>query len=108
MAWTGTATITKVADDLVLLEGLSLAAGAVGTISLFGEGGDEELPDAFNPRDYRDVDLSESLGVRIHKAATSAAALDLFWDTSTAGLTTVTNDDGVNATPALKIWVRFH
>lgn len=108
MAFTGTATITKVADDLVLLEGLSLAAGANGTISLSGGGGDEELPAAFQPSAYSDVDLSESLKVSVHKVATSTAALDLFWDTTTAGLTTITNDDGVNATPNLKIWVRFH
>lgn len=108
MAWTGTATITTVASDLVLLEGLSLALSASGTISLAGGGGDEALPADFQPADYEDVDLSESLKVEVHKVATSAAVLDLFWETTTAGLTTITNEDGTNATPNLKIWVRFH
>lgn len=108
MAFTGTASITKVAGDLVVIEGLSLAAGANGTISLNGGGGDVELPADFQPSDYGDVDLSESLKVECHKVAASTATLDLFWDTTPAGLTTITNDDGVNATPTLKIWVRFH
>ena len=109
MAWTGTATITKVADNLVRITGLSLAASAAGTIGLFGGSGDESLPDNFNPVPYDDIDLAEAIQAWYVPAATVANAL-LVSITKAASpfLVTFTNDDGVNATPALEIYLRYH
>ena len=61
MPFTGAAVFQKVSDGLVRVTGLSLAASAAGTISLFGEGGDVELPDSFNISPYQDVDLAEAV-----------------------------------------------
>lgn len=110
MAFTGTATQALVSDRMVRITGLSLANTAAGTISLFGGGGNVELPDAFNPEPYRDIDLAESLEVSFVAAATLSAAPLRVSVTKTASplLITLTNDDGTNATPALEIFVKFH
>lgn len=108
MAFTGTATVTKVSNSLVRITGLSLAAAAAGTIGLFGESGDVDLPDAFNPKDYGDVDLAESLEVSAHMVTAEAVAPALqVVKTTGPFLITMTNGGGA-ASGGLEIYVRFH
>lgn len=109
MAFTGAAVIEKVSDRVVRVTGLSLAAAAVGTISLFEGAGEVKLPDDFNPTPYSDVDLAEAIEVSFIKIATSVAALDVFVaKVASPFLATFTNDDGVNATSELEMYFRFH
>lgn len=111
MAFTGAPVFQKVSDRVMRVTGLSLAAGAAGVFGLNGDAGAEiELPADYKPVAYADVDLAESVEVAVHKAATSAAALDLIVAKAPGPpfRVTVTNDDGVNATGALEFYFRFH
>ncbi len=111
MPFTGAAVFQKVSDGLVRVTGLSLAASAAGTISLFGEGGDVELPDSFNISPYQDVDLAEAVEVSyVRVDAISNPDLIRVAKTLPGGdlLITMTNDDGANVTPGLEIYIRFH
>lgn len=111
MAFTGAAVFQKVADNLVRITGLSLAAAQAGTIGLFGDGAEVELPDNFNIAPYSDVDLAEA--VEVSMVAVDSVVNGLLVrvvKTLPAGvlLITLTNDDAGNASPGLEIYVRFH
>ena len=109
MAFTGTAVFETVADGVVRVTGLSLASSQNGTIGLFGGAAEVPLPDNFNPTQYGTVDLAESLQFNITSAVAGAAALFLtIAKTTSPFLATITNNDGVNATGNLEIYVRYH
>ena len=109
MAFSGTAVFQKVSDSLVRVTGLSLAASAVGTISLFEGAGEVKLPDDFNIAPYSDVDLEEAVEVSYVRVSTiSFADLIRVFKAPAPLLITFTNDDGVNATPNIEIYIRFH
>lgn len=120
MAFTGTATIVQITDRELRITGLSLAAGASGTIGLDGKtvAPDVRLPAGFQPQVYvgpsgAQVALSDSIDVTNKPAATGTATAipvstvktgtdDTDW------VATLTNTHGSTATPALEIYVKFH
>ena len=87
MAFTGVAVVTKIAEELARITGVSLAAGASGTIGLFGSGADVELPEGCHWGPYDGIDLAEAVQVAIAPgiALTVAKAAAPF-------LVTLTND----------------
>ena len=119
MAFTGTATIKQVSDRIVRITGLSLAAGAAGTIGLFGSTNSPgvRLPDAFKVTHYEaegsDVPFSDALDVSAKDAAVGMAtaipvAVVKTGTTQADWLATITNTHGSLATPNLEIYVKFH
>ncbi len=119
MAFTGTAVVQQISDNLVRITGLSLAAGASGTIGLFGNSGTPgvRLPNSFNPAPYvaenAQVPLAASLDVSVAPAAVGVATA-IPYAVVKAGtgeadfVATVTNTHGSLASPNLEIYVRFH
>ena len=119
MAFTGTAAIALPSSGLVRITGLSLAASAAGTISLSGGTGAVKTPTSVQWTPYAGEDddndqitLNESVYVSVKPVDTLTAALQVSQVKSgtipSDFLVTLTNDDAVNATPALEIWLRFH
>lgn len=117
MAFTGSATIVQVSDGLCRITGLSLAGGAAGTIGLHGKtvAPDVRLPAGFKPEAYSTpegaVALQDNVSCDVIKAAADTHGVS--FTVAKTGTTdadfaiTVTNDDGVNASPALEMYVRF-
>ncbi len=114
MAFTGSATIKKITDSLCRVTGLSLAAGASGTIGLFGGGGEVDLPEDPTKgwQGFGDVTLQDSVQVTVNPV-TDVAGYDEALRVVKSGtvqddfLVTITNDDGDVATPDLEIYVRI-
>lgn len=106
MAFTGTATVKRVSERMVRITGLSLAASAAGTISLFEGSGSVKCPDDFNPEKYSNVTLQDSVALRhlpcvpitVAKAGTTQQDF----------LLTMTNQSGSVSTGALEIYIEFH
>lgn len=123
MAFTGTAVVKQVADNLVRITGLSLAAeGGSGTIGLFESSGTPgvRLPAGFKPRDYDRPDaaplvsLQDSLQVWFVYAdpGTVANAIAVVKTGTTpedfvATMTNSTIQEGGDS-GELEIYVRFH
>lgn len=118
MAWTGSAAIQKIADNLFRITGLSLVAAAAGTISLeqgtgqvkitAPEWGDYKTPGSHGG----DVTLNESVQVTVNEidpAGTTVEPPAIVKTGTVPGdfLVTVTNRDAAN-TGALEIYLRFH
>lgn len=110
MPFTGNATFANVSRRLVRITGLSLAAGASGTIGLDGDvTADEQLPDQFNPTPYADIDLAEAIEVSMVPVTDVANGMLVRVTKALAPFQiTLQNDDGMNASPELEIWVRYH
>lgn len=119
MAFTGTATITQISDSIVRITGLSLAAGASGTIGLFpatGTAPGAKTPQAFQPAVYEygatSVALSDSIDVTTKPAATGVAtAIPISVvksGTTTADWRATLTNTSATDSPALEIYVRFH
>lgn len=120
MAFTGTATIKQVSDREVRITGLSLAAGAAGTIGLTGKtvAADVTLPEGFQPKAYTGPDgttvgLSDSIDVTNQPAAVGTAtaipvATVKTGTDATDWVATLTNTHASTATPDLEIYVKFH
>lgn len=119
MAFTGTAVVTQISDALVRITGLSLAAGAAGTIALFPNAGTPgvRLPQAFKPVPYTydeaTVGLSDTIEVFAQAAAVGVAtaipvAIVKSGSSVAAFTATITNTHGSLATPNLEIYVRYH
>lgn len=119
MAFTGTAAITKVADNLYRITGLSLAAAAAGTIGL-GENASAEVKlngTGWNRYETTGthggrVELDDSVQVQYEVAATGLAVVEPLSVVKTGNgpadfLITLTNPDAA-ASGALEIYVRFH
>lgn len=99
MAFGGTPVATALGKNIIRVSGATLAAGAAGTISDNGGGGDVELPVG-----HAGVTIANTIALVNHFAA-PAAGTPNFIVAKAAGLITVTNNDGVNATGELEIWV---
>lgn len=120
MAFTGTPTVKQVSDNCVRITGVSLAAGASGTIALHGETGstpDVTLPASFKPIHYvvdeAIVSFQDALAVEVQCAATGVATAIPFAvvksGTTVADFrATITNTHASLATPNLEIYVRYH
>jgi hypothetical protein len=119
MAFTGSATIQIIADGIARITGLSLAAGAAGTISLSAGSGQVLLPAYFKAAPYvaepsaGTVPTSASIDVT---AKASDASTPLGGDARvtkvgngvTDFLATLTNMNLASATASLEIYVKFH
>jgi hypothetical protein len=118
MAFTGTATVVLVADNLVRITGLSLAGAAAGTISLAeGTGAGVELPAAFKPRPYVSgddsaVSLIDSVEVSMNvvTAVTTLVPITVVKTGTTLAtfLITFTNTTVATASAGLEIYIRHH
>ncbi len=119
MAFTGTATVKLVSDNLVRITGLSLAGAAAGTISLQeGVGAEVECPAGFKPRTYKSsgntsVSLQDAVEVNVLVAGlgvtTQVPIACVKTGTTVAGfLITLTNTTAATTSASLEIYVRFH
>lgn len=116
MAFTGVAVITQLSDTLFAITGLSLAAGAAGTIGLVGGAGEVDLPaPEWGPYvNGQGVACPLNLAVRVGiEYADAAATTTEPVSVTKAGagvadfLATLTNRDAA-ASGALTIYVEFH
>lgn len=116
MAFTGSATVKQVTQNMVRITGLSLAAAAAGTIGLHGDSGaGVQLPDSFNPKPYDafggTVSLADSLEVDLWQAGAGAVAIPVIVAKGGSPfritLTNATSGPGA-ASPALEIYIHFH
>ena len=127
MAFTGTATVVQVAQNVARITGIALGSGATGTIGLAGSGADVELPAGIQWSPYAGdnegdgvVDLEEacqvswlpvadpsvgaSLDATFRIAVTKANGLN-----PSAFLITFESFDGGESTGAeMEVYVRFH
>jgi hypothetical protein len=119
MAFTGTATIKLVADGMTRITGLSLAAGAAGTIGFTGSTNSPNvtLPAQMEAGSYvaagATVTLSDAVDIGSKLADTTAGAIAPVAITKTGSqkadfLATLTNQSQASATGSLEIYVKFH
>lgn len=115
MAFTGTAAFQMISTSIVRITGLSLAAGASGTIGLATRTtpGEQSLPAAFQPEPYESTDLIEAIDVQSQPTNTGGILVAVPVNVSKAGgtpqtwLATLTNPS-VSATNQLEIYARFN
>jgi hypothetical protein len=112
MAWTGSATVKKVSDNLTRVTGLSLAASASGTIGLSGGTGDVDIVDQLDWQPLDGVTLQDAIWVTLTYGADVAGydeepSIVKSGTTQADFLITFTNNDGDVATPALDIYIHF-
>lgn len=118
MAFTGTAVIKQIKDNMVRVTGLSLAGSAAGTIGLDGHTGSApgvRLPAAFNPQPYgygnATVTLQDSIKcdvIPVSGAVEVAPAGVVKTGTTAADfLITITNTDA-SVSPSLEFYIMFH
>jgi hypothetical protein len=110
--FTGTPVVKKVSGSLYRVTGLSLAAGAVGTIGLAGGTGEVDILDAPEWGKFGDVSLQDAVEVSI-VAVEGGDAYALWVEKSGATqadfLVTIGNDaEPETVSPGLEIWLRFH
>lgn len=113
MAFTGVAVFAEVSSRVVRITGLSLAATASGVFGLNGDVGAEiQLPDGFQPENYSDIDLAESVEVSIVNAQTPVGT----FAEQRLGVTKVVgppfritiNNGLVAVSGPMEIFMRFH
>lgn len=93
MAFTGTPTKTLLGGLITKITGITLAAGASGTISNASGGGDIELGST-----APEIDADDTM---VHIEGD-----EMTYSSISAGVITVTNGDSLNASRNLVIWVR--
>jgi hypothetical protein len=115
MAFTGSATIKKVSDNLFRITGLSLAGiGTSGTIGLDGGSGDVDLTVGEDWGAYGSVSLQDAvrcLVVLRNNGATDAVACQITVQkagTTPADFLITLRNESANDSPPLEIWVEFH
>lgn len=120
MAFTGTPVVTQISDRIVSIQGLSLDAGASGTIGLAAFSGTTPgvtLPEAFKPTEYKyigdSISLAEAIEVTALPAAVGVAtaipvAVVKTGNDPAAWRATITNTHATLATPLLEIMVKYH
>jgi len=118
MAFTGTATVTLVADNLVRITGLSLAGAAAGTIALFeAAAAGVNLPAAFKPRTYvsgvaEAVTLQDDIEVSMNvvTSVTTLVPIKVVKTGTTLAnfLITLTNTTVATTSAGLEIYIRHH
>ncbi len=119
MAFTGTAAIKQISDGIVRVTGLSLGAGASGTIGLSGATGsapEVKLPAAFSPESYSygnltvtlaDMLLAETIPAAVGTATAIPISIVKTGTTELDFRFTLTNTSGT-ASPLLEIIIRNH
>jgi hypothetical protein len=121
MAFTGTPVVQMLSNSICRITGVSLGAGASGTIGLAARTtpGEVTLPASFEPKPYTLpgsgglVDLIEALDVDAKPTTTGAIVVATPVHVGKAGATpetflaTLTNPSGA-ATQTLEIYVKFH
>ncbi len=122
MAFTGTAVFEQISDSIVRVTGLSLAAGASGTIGLSTRTtpGEKSLPAGFKPQpakyDGHAVGLIAAIDVTVKPNGTGGILVAVpvnvvkTGDTPQTWLVTLTNPTSGpgSATNGLEIFVKFH
>lgn len=119
MAFTGSATVTLVADGLVRITGLSLAGAAAGTIGLFEKtvAAGVTLPAAFKPRTYvsannTQVTLIDDIEITMNVVTSVTTLVPIqVVKTGTTPLDfviTMTNTTVATASAGLEIYIRHH
>ncbi len=118
MAFTGTASVAQVSDRQVRITGLSLDAGASGTIGLSGATGTAPgvtLPAAFKAGvyDYGTANVSLASSIRLDWNYVDTSGQLIFLTVAKTGTTvadfriTVTNNSG-SASSGVEMYVFFH
>lgn len=119
MAFTGTAVVTQVADNLMRITGLGLAGAAAGTIGLFENSGSPgvRLPESFRPRPYvngidENVSLQDSLEITMVPVTSVTTLVPIkavkTGTVPTDALITLTNTTVGTASAEVEIYVRHH
>lgn len=119
MAFTGVATVTQISDSVCRITGVSLGAGATGTIALFAHaaGPDVILPRSFIPRQYTfdnvAVSLVASLDVTVKQDGTGGIVVAVPVNVVKAGATPSTflaslTNPTAGASNNLEIYVKQH
>lgn len=116
MAFTGTAVVTLISDKEAVITGLSLAAGAAGTIGFAGGLGEIDLPQQFKVQAFKGPSgqtITPALSVDVSvKPAAIGVATAIPVTVGKAGanqagfLATLTNTHATLATPNLEIYVK--
>jgi hypothetical protein len=115
MAFTGAATVTSLGKNIARITGLSLGAGASGTIGFAGDvGADVQLPATF-PSDETEAGAVDGLTLLdvirawyVNDGAAGGAESRHIHVVKTAGppfRITFTNDNGGAATGEIEIWI---
>jgi len=100
MAFSGTITTTSLGARQVRISGAVLVASAAGTITPAGGGGDIELPASFPSL------ITDDIKITLHQTATGGAQMPFVVAKDSPFTTiTVTNEDGVNDSTAMEIFV---
>jgi hypothetical protein len=119
MAFTGTAVVKQIKDNMVRITGLSLASNASGTIGLAGHTGSAPgvtLPASFNPQPYgyggATVQLADSVKCDVVCAVASASTVAPQGVTKTGTtaadfLITIQNTQA-SISGALEFYITFH
>ncbi len=115
MAFTGSPTFQQISGNIIRCTGLSLGAGASGTIGLATRDtpGDFSLPSAFHPIPYSHLGLTATIEVDVHPNLTGGITVAVPVNTAKAGdtpqdwLATFTNPSG-GATQGLEIYFKYH
>ncbi len=119
MAFTGTAATKQISDGIVRITGLSLGAGASGTIGLSGATGSAPevlLPASFDPEPYSrggvditlaDMLLAETIPAAVGTATSIPISIVKSGTTDADFRFTLTNTSGT-ASPLLEIIIRNH
>jgi len=114
VAFTGTPTVTLITESLVRITGLSLLKIETGTIGVVGSVAEVILPATFKPTRYELSGVVVSL----------ADAIQVYWTfvdhaggnpsppmhaqkQSSPFMVTISNDDQVNTSPEMDIYVRY-
>ncbi len=104
--WQGTPVITGLGNGTARITGVSLNAGGVGTIGLYGSGADIELPSYFLSSSTPTLTLSDLIEARYQQDSGGASHINV--DKSEGPFTlTFTNAQG-QASGDLEIYVRYH
>ncbi len=118
MAFTGSAVVKQVADNLVRITGLSLAGAAAGTIGLHGNSGSPGvvLPAGFQPKPYVSeggpVSLQDSLEITMVPVTSIPTLVPIkavkTGTDNTDFLFTLTNTTSGTASALVEIYIRHH
>ena len=115
MAFTGVPVVEKISDDLFRITGVSLLAGAAGTISLAGTPGNPGMGEIqlVEPtwQSQQAVSLSDAIQVMIHAAGPVAVAPAIWIQKVGADqenfIATLTNS-GAAPSGDLELYIQFH
>jgi hypothetical protein len=116
MSFAGIPVVQEVADNLYRITGVSLDAGAVGTISLASGAGEIKLPRSDDWSQYRDVTLQDAVQVAITLGANTPVVSPPITVVKTGStkddfliaLTNAGGDDPGIDSGDIEIYVRLH